>query len=289
LPQGAILDVLAADSTLAWLAVLYRGNLAWLENNPLQVSLFDPAVLVYQLPILQAPPTPIGGASPTPDSVTADLVIESVLFVPASPIPGQTFVANVTVRNVGQVAARRFVVAGLFPPGGAFSSNTVEGLAPQGVTTVSLAATVNSTGDYNVDIGVDVNNTVWEGLEGETNNFYRHPYRADYVPTRAESGFTLVAGNPVDVTGGQADLLWTGTSLEAQNGARLGIITSASFDAASYDTLNPSLLTESAFTDEQLLTGVLIGVVSGEGQRALIRIDGFNPASLTLSYKAYGF
>jgi hypothetical protein len=155
--------------------------------------------------------------------------------------------------------------------------------------TLPLSATVVGTGDFSVDVVADVNNEVAEGFDGETNNFFRFSYAVDY-PIIAESvSLPVNAGTAIDLTGGTPELNWTGASLEVMNGALTGIITGVTYENVVFDQLNPNVVSSSVgLTDAQLFPGVLVGVRTAEGQRAIVRIDARNGTTLNISYRVYG-
>jgi hypothetical protein len=205
------------------------------------------------------------------------------------PQPGQPFIANVTVRNAGVATAGRFTVAGAFDPGNVFSSNFVPELAPLAVMTVPLSVTLAGAGEFSVEIIADVNNDIPEGeTVGEFNNAFRLSYRVDFPVIAQGVSLEVNAGNQIDLGGGTADLLWTGSVLSTLNGAELGIVTTATYEAANYATLTSGIINSTVLGDAQVFGGVLVAVKTAEGQYAILRIEGRAGTSLSLSYRLYG-
>ncbi len=287
LQRGSTATIVGANEDLSWFVIQYRGGIGWVAAEFVEV--FDPGGLLNQLPIIQAPPTPIGGVTATPRLNLSDIVIDSVLLVPLQPIPGQSFVANVTVRNTATAPTGQFAVAASFEPGPVYSSNLVSNLEPGQSLTVPLSATLLGTGTFAVDIVADINNEVNEGENGEGNNIYRINYVIDYPILIQTSSLPVFAGTNVDLAGGVADLNWTGTQLVPLNGGRVGIITSATFETVHYNLLDPAIISNtSGLSETQIFPGVLIGIVTAEGQRGIIRIEARAGTAITISYKIYG-
>lgn len=287
LQQGTTATIIGANEDLSWLVIQYRGGIGWIAAQ--FVEIFDPAGLLNQLPIIQAPPTPIGGVTATPRLNTSDVSIESVLLIPLQPIPGQNFIANVTVRNLSNVPSGAFTVAASFEPGPVYTSNVVTNLEGGQSVVVPLSATLTGTGFYAVDIVADINNQVNEGTTGgEANNIFRVNYTVDYPILIQTSSLPVFAGTNIDLAGGTPDLNWTGTQLVPLSGVSLGIVTSATFENVHFNLLDPSILSNtSGLNESQIFPGVLIGVITAEGQRGIIRVEAKAGTALTLTYKIY--
>lgn len=287
LPSGTLATIIGGDTDLTWFVIQYRGGIAWVANDE-NIQVFDPGGLVVQLPIFEAPPTPQGGVTPTPAQEIADIVITDVRLTPAQPRPGEPFVADVTLRNNGAIPTGPFSVATNFEPGAVFSSNSVTNLEPNALITVPLSASVLGAGDFGIDIVADVNNDVTETFEGEGNNLYRLDYSVDYPLVQDVSNVQVTAGNTIDVAGGINDLNWTGTELVPINGAVVGILTGITYDSVRFDNINTSVVNSGqALTDAQLFPGVIIGVITGEGNRAVLRVDTRIGTDIFISFRAY--
>lgn len=284
--RGATATIVGANEDLSWLVIQYRGGIGWVAAEFVEV--FDPGGLLNQLPIIQAPPTPIGGVTATPRLNLSDIVIDNVLLMPLQPVPGQGFVASVTVRNAASAPTGQFVVAASFEPGPVYTSNIVSNLEPGQTLTVPLSVTLLGTGTFAVDIVADINNEVNEGENGEGNNIYRVNYAVDYPILIQTSSLPVFAGTNVDLAGGVADLNWTGTELVPLSGGRVGIVTSATFETVHYNLLDPAIISNTTgLSESQIFPGVLIGVITAEGQRGIIRIEARAGTAITISYKIY--
>jgi ABC-type branched-subunit amino acid transport system substrate-binding protein len=290
LPQGTVATVIGGDANFEWFVIQYRGGIGWVANDPSLVSIFDPGGLLNQLPVIDAPPTPPGGVTATPLLEVADLIIDSVTMNPPQPVPGQSFIANVVVRNAGTAPSGAFSVGASFEPGAVFSSNVVPNIAPGATVTVPLSAAVVGTGEFMVNVVADISNQVNEGTtDGEGNNIYFLTYRVDYPVIAQASLLPVAAGSLIDLYGGVGDLSWTGTGLNVVNGALIGVLTGVTFEAANYDAISPALVNNNVgLTDAQIFPGVIIGVITAEGQRAVIRIESRAGTSLNISYRVYG-
>jgi hypothetical protein len=181
-------------------------------------------------------------------------------------------------------------VGASFEPGAVFSSNVVPNIAPGATVTVPLSAAVVGTGEFMVNVVADISNQVNEGTtDGEGNNIYFLTYRVDYPVIAQASLLPVAAGSLIDLYGGVGDLSWTGTGLNVVNGALIGVLTGVTFEAANYDAISPALVNNNVgLTDAQIFPGVIIGVITAEGQRAVIRIESRAGTSLNISYRVYG-
>jgi len=288
LQVGSIVTIIGGDADLQWYVVQYRGGIAWIPNFANLIDIFDPGNLLFQLPIINPPPTPLGGVTATPVTELADIVIDTVVLEPAQPQPGVPFTAFVTVRNAGNAPTAPFTIATTFEPGSVFSSNVVPTLGVGSSFVIPLTATLSSSGDFSANIAADVNNEVQEGEEGEQNNFYTLTYRVDFGVVNQLANFELFAGDALDLAGGLADLQWSGSILDGINGATVGIVTGLTYEQVGYSNLDPVFLNQANVADTQIFPGVLIGVVTAEGQRAVVRVEGRVGTTLSISFKVYG-
>jgi ABC-type branched-subunit amino acid transport system substrate-binding protein len=288
LANGSVATIVGGNADLSWFVIQYRGGIGWLANNPTSISTFDPGGLLAQLPIIDPPPTPLGGVTPTPAVEVADIVIDNVLLSPAQLTPGQPFVANVILRNAGSVSTGVFTIATSFQPGAVYSSNVVQNIEPNASLTVPLSATLAGSGAFTVDVVADTTNAVNEGATGESNNIFRLSYRIDFPLLTQSVGVAIAGGSTIDLAGGRPDLNWTGSSLEAINGAQLGIITTVIYENADYSILTSGVVNANLLNDSQVFGGVLIGVRTAEGNYAAVRVDARTGTSLTISYRVYG-
>ncbi|NDJ85041.1 MAG: ABC transporter substrate-binding protein [Chloroflexi bacterium] len=286
LNQGDRLSVIGSNQDFTWWAIQYRGQTAWVAASVVEV--FDPGGMVVSLPIIQPDATSAvvlpPGLTSEPSS-PVDLYIENVVLVPAQLVPGQPFTAQVTVRNQGTVGAGGFLVAATFQPGNIPTSAVVNEVVAGGSTVVNLSPLVNGTGAFTVTVIVDSGNSVPESNEG--NNLYPLSYRVDFPLLAQVQSLTLPVGLQIDMAGGTNDIGWTGAALEAVNGARLGVITNATFDTIFYDRIDPAALNQTAIGADQLQRGVLLGVITAEGRRAVLRIDRREGDTITVSFRVY--
>ncbi len=288
LPQGATATIIGADDILAWFVVQYRGGIGWVFNDRALLDVFDPGGLLNQLPIIEAQPTPIGGVSPTPAVEAPDIIIDAVTLTPAQPVPGQAFLATVTLTNTGRQPTGPFSVATTFQPGSVFSSNNVPNIEPAASVSLPLSATLAGTGNFTIDIRADVNNTVEEGPEGEQNNSFPLSYTVDFAILTERQDIALVAGTSLDLFGGTPDFNWTGTSLDALSGTQVGVITGVTYENANFDSVAAAVLNnQTSISDTQLFPGVVFGVVTAEGNRAVMRVESRVGTGLNLSYRVY--
>lgn len=288
LGAGDQLPAIGANADYSWFAILYRGQQAWVAASVVEV--FDPGGLLVQLPILGDASTggsgaPPGGFTPPPPTSGSDLVIDSVTFLPAQPTPGQLFTVQISVRNQGTVASGAFTVAGTFEPGGIFSSANVTGLGAGGVQVVNLQLTLNGTGAFTTNILVDSSNTVTES--NEDNNIFTVTYRIDFPLLSEIQNFSVPLNVSIDMAGGTPDIIWTGGSLDSLSNARLGIMNNVVYEFVTFNMIDPNVLTQTSLFDSQVQTGAVIGVITAEGRRGVMKVEARSGQSLSLSYRVY--
>ena len=277
--QGDVLRVLGANADYTWLLVQIPTGSGWVNTEYVRVT--------GNLTTVQFVPIP---ASPTPAATAApnqpDIVIESVVLSPAQPVPNQPFSATVTVRNAGGAAAGQFAIAATFQPGGVYTSAFVDSLAPGEAKQAQLSATLPGTGVAQVAIIADLNNTVAEF--NEQNNQYNVTYRADYPFLTQQNNIQLNSGQEWDLFGGVNDIRWDGASLSVINGAQIGLLGGVAYQDVHYDQLSPSVVNNSTGLDSsQVNAGVVLGVYTAEGRRAVMRIDNRAGDQIWISYRVY--
>ncbi len=285
--QGETHPIIGTNADRSWVVIRFGGGQGWVSAEVVQI--FDPYNDFNLLPILQ----PIEGGAfvpppvtqPPPPSGGIDLLIESVVLSPAQLSPSQPFSAQVVIRNNGTQDATNFIVAATFQPDNIPVNNTIGGLAAGGIVSTNLVATVSGTGSFTIGVMVDSSNGVAE--TNESNNVYTLSYRVDYPVVAEVQEFTLPVNTALDLAGGTADILWTGAALNAQNGALLGIIPSVTYDTVFYDSINPTIINQASLTDLQVQQGVLIGVITAEGQRGVMEVDQRFGSSVTVTYRIY--
>ncbi|MCB9436939.1 MAG: ABC transporter substrate-binding protein [Anaerolineales bacterium] len=288
LGAGDQVPVIGANQDYTWFAILYRGQQAWVAASV--VEIFDPGGLLVQLPILGdvsgGGGLPAGGGT-TPSAPTGgiDLVIDSVNFLPPAPTPGQAFIVQINVRNQGTAASGPFTVAGTFEPGGIFSSANVANVGAGGVQVVNLDLNLNGTGAFTTNVLVDSGNTVSES--NEDNNIFTITYRIDFPLLSEIQNFTMPVNVSIDMAGGTPDIIWTGSTLDSQNNARLGILNNAVYEFVTFNLIDPNVLTQTSLFDSQVQTGTVIGIITAEGRRGVIKVESRSGPALTVSYRVY--
>jgi ABC-type branched-subunit amino acid transport system substrate-binding protein/SH3-like domain-containing protein len=298
--QGETARVIGATTDYAWVVIEYRGQQGWLATY-----LLDLAGDRSTVPVVAIPPTPTlnptqiieTNITPTPANF-ADIII-----VVASPIeiPVNTATTiNVTVRNAGGVAAGPFAIAASYMPGSVYSAYTfTAGLPPGGELTVPLTVQLGGpTGNYETVIVADLNDDVPEGPAGEANNTnFVHRYRLDR-PTIWQNFANLTVGQTIDLEGGTADLrldtnglniAGTACTVTPTPNSCVGVLPGFNWETAHYGIVTPEGgVNTTVIPNSSLTPGTVIGVVTAEGRRAILRIDNFAPgSSLSFTYRVY--
>lgn len=294
LRQGETRRVIGASLDFDWVVIEFRGQQGWLATY-----LLDVAGNRDDVPVIAPPPTPTpppATATPTAQPIS-DIIIVSA--TPPTATIGTTTTINVTVQNIGRVAAGPFAVAATFPPDAYFASANLPGLAPgaQQVVALPLQAT-SATGNYNAVIVADLNNEVPEGETGEANNDdFVFNYKVDR-PLILINSTTLGSGASIDLEGNltpQPDIQYTGAGLNtintcAGNANCIGLISPAfDWNTSHYDVITAGSGVSATFiANAALVPGATIGVLTAEGRRGVIRVDSINPGvSITLTYRVY--
>ncbi len=297
LQQGEQRQVIGANIDFTWVVIEYRGQNGWLS-----ASIADIFGSRESVPIVAAPPTPTPPpATSTPLAPTAP-PIPDIVVVAASPpqiTQGVLTVINVTVANQGGAASGPFAIAATFPPDNTYASASVGGLAAGQQQLVTMPVTLSSaTGNFSVVIVADLNNQVAEGAGEANNNNFTFNYKVDRQSILINST-TLPTGGTVDLEGNvtpQNDLVFdasglnTGTPCTPDTSYCIGILSPAlNFDTAHYDAVTAAnLINQSAIPNAQLIPGTTLGVVTQEGNRAVVRVDAINPGvSITLTWRVY--
>lgn len=284
--RGETARVIGATVDLRWVVIEYRGQQGWLLAELLDI--FGNTATV---PVLTPPPTPTPGPTSTPPPL-ADIII-----VAASPgrLPtGSPFSVNVTVMNQGLRDAGPFAIGATFPPDNVYTAvNILGGLqaGQQTVVTLSGTFTTSSTGPQSVVIVADLNNEVDEGPAGEANNTdFVFSFMRDRTILNA-STLTLNPGGSLTLEGaGPIDIQWnaTGTSLDAQNGAGMYIMTGiSSIEQVHYDMIDTTLTTTTNL-NVALLPNTVIAIRTAEGNRGVMQVIGVaSGGPITLVYRVY--
>ncbi len=285
--RGEQARVVGATQDNTWVVINYRGQMGWLV-----VYLLDVFGSLNTVPIVPPPPLPTPNFTPTPLlPPDPDIVIDAVTIQPQPIQPGQPFAASVTVRNQGLTPTGPFAIGATFPPSNTFASAVVGPLAPSQSVAVVLQAVLPNTGAYSASVIADINNQVFEGVTGESNNFFNVSYLID-VPLRSQGNQTLNLGDTIDVEDDavQGDANWNGdggVALDGLFGARLGILPAGDLNAIHWDVINPAIVNRGDIPRGELNPGTIIGIITADGNRGAMRVDAVSDQQLALSYKVY--
>jgi ABC-type branched-subunit amino acid transport system substrate-binding protein/uncharacterized protein YgiM (DUF1202 family) len=278
--QGQQVRVVGATVDFTWVVVDFRGQQGWLATY-----LLDVFGDLNTVPIITPPPTPTPPPSPSP-LPQPDIVIDSVIAVPSPIIVGQPFVVNVTVRNAGSQAAPPFAVAATFPPNNIYAATLVGALNPGQSAIAALSGTFINTGAYSVTLVADLNNEVAEGA-GESNNLYTFNYFINKLLLRQGSQ-TLNPNDTIDLEGNavQGDANWDigASNLNALFSAKLGIIANVTLESVHYDLITPALVNQASIPRGSMLPGTVIGVLTADGNRGALRVDGLPGNQLQVTF-----
>ncbi len=284
LAKGDQARVIGANADNTWVVIDFRGRQGWLATYLLEV--FGDLNTVA---LINPPPSPTPGVTATPiPPQEADIVIDSAVVVPSPIIPNQPFNVSVVVRNAGNSNAGQFAVAATFPPNSVYSAILIPGLGVGQTTVANLTATLSNTGFYTVALVADLNGEVAEGV-GEGNNIFNFSYTVD-KPLLNQGNRTLNAGENFDLEGNnQADVNWNvnGQQLDALGSAQLGIISNVSLENVHWDLINPSIVNQVTIQRTQMGAGTIIGVITADGNRGVIRIDDLPGNQMRLTFKVY--
>jgi ABC-type branched-subunit amino acid transport system substrate-binding protein/uncharacterized protein YgiM (DUF1202 family) len=280
---GDMFRILGAIADYSWLLIDYQGGIGWVKTEFVEV-LGD----LSTVSIVQPPPTPTLGATFTPTlPPNPDILIDTVVLNPATPIPGVPFSAAVTIRNAGGGAAGRFAVAATWEPGTVYTSAFIEGLAGGQTTQIQLSGTLTGTGVFQVAVVADLNKEVAE-LD-ENNNFYNITYRVDYATRQTETGRQLNPGDELALDSSN-DFLWDGANLAMKNGAKIGQTSGVTYENVHYDMLAPGLITYNTvgFGVDKVRSGAVFGFITSEGRRAVLRVDNLQAnGPIWVTYRTY--
>jgi branched-chain amino acid transport system substrate-binding protein len=280
--------VIGANASNTWIVIDFRGQQGWLS-----VPLLDIFGDLNSVPIVQSPPTPTPAATSTPTPPQeADIIIESANAVPSPIIAGQSFSVNVVVRNIGNTDAPGFAIAATFPPNDVFAAATIPGLARGQAVTATLSGTLTNTGFYTVVIVADLNNQVAEGPGEANNGNFIFSYAVDKVILRQTTA-ALNPGDTLDLEGNlvQGDVNWNGTGnnakLDALFNARIGIINNVTLSNVHWDLLNPGIVNQTSIPRTSLNPGTIIGVLTADGNRGVLRVDNIVGDQLQVTLRVY--
>jgi hypothetical protein len=126
-------------------------------------------------------------------------------------------------------------------------------------------------------------------LEGnESNNVFAFNYAINKPILRTGSQ-VLNVGDTIDLEGNavQGDANWNGISLDRLGSASLGVIPNVNLTTIHYDLINPSIINQISIPSAAFIPGTLIGVLTADGNRAVMRVDSFNGVQLGLTFIVY--
>lgn len=283
LSEGEQARVIGATIDFAWVVIEFRGQQGWLATY-----LLDVFGSLNTVPIITPPPTPT--APPTSTAAPqADIVIDTATYTPSPMIVNQPFTVSVSVRNAGSIAAGPFAVAATFPPNNVYASALIGGLGPGQSTIANLSGTFTNTGFYTVTIVADLNNEVVEA-NGENNNIFNFSYFIN-KPILRQGTQTLNAGDTLDLEGNavQGDVNWniSGQQLDILGSARLGIIPNVTLDIVHWDLISPTIVNQTTILRTTINAGTIIGVITADGNRGVIRVDDIPGNQLKLTFIVY--
>lgn len=287
LNEGEQARVIGASIDYTWVVIDFRGQQGWLATYLLEVH-----GELNRVPIIAPPPTPTVGVTPTPTPAPEpDIVIDAAGVLPSPIIPGQPFTVSVTVRNAGNSNAGTFAIASTFPPNNVYIPALIPSLNVGQSVVVTLNGTLTNTGFYTTAIVADINNEVAEGANGELNNTFTFSYIVDR-PIRNQGAQTLNLGDTIDLEGDfvQGDANWNadgGLALDAIFGAKLGIIAGSDISAVHWDLINPGVINRDSIPRAEINLGSLIGIVTANGNRGVMRVDSVTDSQLTVTFKVY--
>jgi ABC-type branched-subunit amino acid transport system substrate-binding protein len=284
LNEGESARVIGANRENTWVVIDFRGRQGWMSS-----SLLDIFGDLNTVPIIESPPTPTPAFTPTPvPPQEADIIIEGASVSPSPIIANRNFNVNVIVRNRGISNAGQFAIAATFPPNNVYAAAIVPGLAAGQAITATLSASLSNTGFYSVAIIADLNNQVPEG-PGEGNNAsFTFSYLVD-KPIIREASQERDQGQDVDLEGGPSpnDANWTGNELNAVNGTKLGILQNVQYSQVHWDLISPSVVNQDTIPRTSMNLNTVIGVLTADGNRGVIRIDGIPGNTLQVTFRVY--
>lgn len=294
LPQGEQRQVIGANTDFSWAVINFRGQNGWMYvpiadifGDRSTVPVFSPPPTPTPPPATNTPPPP-----PAPDVVVTGANPTNITF-------GVQTTVNVTVRNQGGADAGNFAVAATFPPDNQYSAVNVNGLAAGTERVIGLPVQLSSaTGNFNVTIIADLNNQLNEGSGGEANNDdFTFNYKVDRQLILINST-TLGTGAQLDLEGNvtpQFDLTYTTSGLQTTASCTgsancIGLLSPTfTYDTAHYDAINSGNgINQTSIPNASLSPGTTLGILTAEGRRGVIRVDGIQPGvSITLTYRVY--
>ncbi len=288
LRRGDVATVIGTDPDEAWVIIDFQGEQGWLAAYLLDITGDLSDVPIIAPPPTATPPPPTATFTPSPEP---DIVIDSVTAIPAPIIPGQPFNLAVTVRNAGITLTGSFVVSSQLAPNNIIVSTVVPPLSPGQSFVANMAGTLTNTGFYSATVIADAQNQVLEGAQGEGNNSFPFNYTVDRT-TRRSATQTLNLGDTIDLEGDavEGDANWNADGaieLDGLFGAKLGILPGTDINQIHWDLINPAGINRDSIPRTELNVGTLIGIITADGARGVMRVDGVSDTTLIVTFRVY--
>ena len=202
---------------------------------------------------------------------------------------GQPTTLHVTLLNQGLSPAGRFAVAGTFQPGNQYAGVNLAGLGAGQQITVQLQPSLSGpSGPQSAVIVVDLNQEVFEGAAGESNNVtFVFNYMADR-PVLASGAWTTSAGT-IDLDGdANADLSWSGNDLAALGNAAFAPVGQlATLSQTHYDAVS-AVPANTAIVDADQLANRVYTLKTTNGHRGAMQVTAVaRNGPITIEYRIY--
>lgn len=265
LKAGNKLRVSGVDPGGNWLYFRFWGKDAWIAFSPALVALNKP---VSDLPIVSIKST---GAALV---ALADHAID-----PPVPAPGEPFSIKLEIRNGGQADAGLFGIAAQFDSGH-FAYAAISSLAAGAGAQVTISSPGDkATGFHKLSLALDVDQQLGPMSKASAAEI---TYKVDR-PILAQSAIKIEQYTNVDLHGGAPDIALEPSGLAALGKAAIGLL-AMPMSAVHYDAVEVSEKTISA---SELKPGALIGVLTAEGRRAVLRVLSYDRGLLEVQYLVY--
>jgi hypothetical protein len=124
----------------------------------------------------------------------------------------------------------------------------------------------------------------------ENNNLLNFNYSIN-KPVLRQASQTLNPGDTLDLEGNavQGDANWDAGAglLNAIFGAKVGIIPNANLNTMHYDLIDPNIVNQASIPAGNLVPGVVIGILTADGNRGAMRVDNLANNQLSLTFVVY--
>lgn len=306
--QGERVPIAGTNADQTWVVIDFGGQQGWMATYLLDIRGNLSSLPLVEEPVLTTPVEPTAAVEQQPEqpaSTEADIVVDSAVVTPFPIIPNEPFDIAVTLRNAGMTDAGEFAIAATLAPDGLYTSTIIPGLAAGQSTTTNLTGTLTSTGAFTVEIIADLNNQVAESQTGESNNAFPFNYLVNKNIIRQDTRI-LNPGDVFDLEGdtvqdenqrlddiqwdgngintlpnatveiinpGQDGFDWANTGVDENNGIYWNLTNPDVVNRIHYSLLDPTVVDEPNIAPENLQPGALVGVITADGKRGLLRID----------------